>query len=238
MAAISPSNPSLGTGGTFGSVSATGYAFKTDSMGTVVPIPGYGNSEFSADHSWNVLAQGKPLQLKLPAGTPIGTLDIELRAPDVTRSNPGGEATYAATEFLSGGNAPTVNWIVIAGTGTVMGRSDQTVTANDVNALVPIQLGTRIGTKPDGTTSSMNAFVASRCVSATCTLKLGILRPLVLVGGTAVPYLEYRITSLTPIPEQWIRISAEGYVRGFRKTRYREVEQVTTEEAMDFTVFQ
>lgn len=55
-----------------------------------------------------------------------------------------------------------------------------------------------------------------------------------------MPYLEYRITTpnSTPIPQQWTRVSSEGYSRGFRQTRTRNVEQSTVSEALDFTVFQ
>lgn len=55
-----------------------------------------------------------------------------------------------------------------------------------------------------------------------------------------MPYLEYRITTptSTPIPQQWTRVSSEGYSRGFRQTRTRNVEQTTVSEALDFTVFQ
>lgn len=55
-----------------------------------------------------------------------------------------------------------------------------------------------------------------------------------------MPYLEYRITTpnSTPIPQQWTRVSSEGYSRGFRQTRTRNVGQSTVSEALDFTVFQ
>jgi hypothetical protein len=73
-----------------------------------------------------------------------------------------------------------------------------------------------------------------------CTVKLSIVRALETVVGNGMPYLEYRITTpaLSPIPQQWTRVSAEGYSRGFRQTRTRNVEQTTVNEALDFTVFQ
>ncbi len=55
-----------------------------------------------------------------------------------------------------------------------------------------------------------------------------------------MPYLEYRLSSAvaTPIPQQWTRVVAEGYSRGFKQTKIRNVEQNTVGEALDFTVFQ
>lgn len=87
----------------------------------------------------------------------------------------------------------------------------------------------------------MNAFATANCTTTVrCTLKISIVRALETVTRVGMPYLEYRITTpnSTPIPQQWTRVSSEGYSRGFRQTRTRNVGQSTVSEALDFTVFQ
>jgi|GEM_PF-6295274 len=53
-----------------------------------------------------------------------------------------------------------------------------------------------------------------------------------------IPYLEYQANFDTSIPLQFATINAEGYAAGFRQNITRYVQQLTTNEAMDFTVFQ
>lgn len=71
-------------------------------------------------------------------------------------------------------------------------------------------------------------------------MKFSIVHALQTLDGRAMPYLEYRMSSATatPIPQQWTRVTAEGYSRGFKQTKVRNVEQNTVSEALDFTVFQ
>ncbi len=148
------------------------------------------------------------------------------------------ESGYAPGDQLLGGTGASVIWLVSGGTGVLISEVSSAISANDVNATPKITLALRRGRLPDGTVSTVRNFSDTFCQSASCTLKLAIVTPPVIGAGIAVPYLEYRIVSPSPIPEQWIRITAEGYERGYRKSAVREVRQTTTNEAMDFTVFQ
>lgn len=40
------------------------------------------------------------------------------------------------------------------------------------------------------------------------------------------------------IPQQYTTIMAEGYAPGFKQTIIKKLQQATTNEALDFTVFQ
>lgn len=243
LSSLSAENPGTETGGTVGSLSWTGYSFSTLGSGTVVPKPGFGNSEYAGDHNWNVIAQGRPVQLKLPAGMNPAVLAVELRVPDVDRNGKWGEGLAPfddPNEALSGGTLETVNWIIVGSGETLMSSDSQTIEADQVNLTAPIDLSSRTGSTLNNGTGSFAAFGNDYCVTPAfrCTFKLSVTRPLVTVGGRSIPYLEYRITAPAPIPQQWMRVSAEGYSRGFKQTVVREMEQATVSEALDFTVFQ
>lgn len=239
LSSLSGSNPGTETGSSAGALTSSGFKLTTVGSGTVVPKPGFGNSEY--DDDWNLIAAGKPVQIKLPAGYDPSNLSFEFRVPDLDRDGQSGEtgSPDAATEGLSGATAQTVNWIVSASGETLVSSASQLITANDVNGTAPVTLGSLTGSTLANAASTVSAFATANCAgSIRCTVKLSIVRALETKAGVAVPYLEYRITSPTSIPQQWTRVTAEGYSRGFKQTRVKNVEQTTVGEAMDFTVFQ
>jgi hypothetical protein len=91
-----------------------------------------------------------------------------------------------------------------------------------------------------GSSDTFNNFYTSNCTPSpnTCTLKLSLINPLTLSSGESAPYLEYQAHFDTPIPLQTAVIETEGYAGGFRKNITRFIQQMTTNEALDFTVFQ
>lgn len=134
-----------------------------------------------------------------------------------------------------------MNWIISGSGDSLVSATTQLITANQVNQTTVIQLSGFTGSNLSNATQTVNAFSAAKCTgSVRCTLKISVIRALETVAGTGMPYLEYKITTpnSTPIPQQWTRVSSEGYSRGFRQTRTRNVEQTTVNEALDFTIFQ
>lgn len=91
-----------------------------------------------------------------------------------------------------------------------------------------------------GSSSNLESFYASNCsASNACTLKLSLINPLMLQDGvTIAPYLEYQANFNVPVPLQTAVVETQGYMGGFRKNITRFVQQMTTNEALDFTVFQ
>lgn len=241
LSSLSGSLPGTETGSSLGALSGSGYKLSTVGSGTVIPAPGFGNSEYDAD--WNIVSAGKPIQIKLPAGYSPAGLQFEFRVPDLDEDGKLGEtgAPDNGTEALSGGTAQIVNWIISGSGDSLVASNSQIITANQVNQTSPVDLSTLTGSDLSNATKTVSAFAASNCVGGVrCTVKLSIVRALETVVGNGMPYLEYRITTpaLSPIPQQWTRVSAEGYSRGFRQTRTKNVEQTTVNEALDFTVFQ
>lgn len=89
LASLSGSLPGAETGSTVGSLSGSGYRLTTLGSGTVIPAPGFGNSEY--DDDWNVIAPGRPLQIKLPTNYNPGALRFEFRVPDLDEDGRLGE---------------------------------------------------------------------------------------------------------------------------------------------------
>lgn len=242
LLSLSGANPGTETGSTAGNLVSSGYALSTVGSGTVVPKPGLGNSEFDTD--WNVLTSGKPIQIKLPVAFKPSDLAFEFRVPDLNRNGATGEdgGGDSATESLSGGSAQTINWIITGSGDSLVAAASQVLTANQVNQTASASLATLTGSNLSNTGLTVSAFGTANCAPPVrCSIKFSIIRALETKSSVAVPYLEYRITSINgagPIPQQWTRITSEGYSRGFKQSRVRNVEQTTVGEALDFTVFQ
>lgn len=65
--------------------------------------------------------------------------------------------------------------------------------------------------------------------------------------GSETQYLGYGVDSITnmglsfssnSLPSQYTTIDAEGFAVGFKRTRTKKIQQLTTNEALDFTVYQ
>lgn len=103
-----------------------------------------------------------------------------------------------------------------------------------------ITLGTKMGLILSGSTYTFQNFYNNNCQPdpKVCSLKLSLVNPLVLTTGESAPYLEYQARFDQAIPLQTAVIDSQGYAGGFRKNITRFIQQMTTNEALDFTVFQ
>lgn len=220
-----------------GSISnGSGFTYNIRAMSRVLPEAGKWNSDFNKD--WAVLAPGKPIQLALKSTNPIdwgnaGTY-FNFRVPDLNNDN-------TVNEFLTwGAAAPIINWVITA-SGESLQASGSQIMASDING-TPISLETRPGLTLSGTNVSFKDFYwppGNMCTgSNVCSLKLSLINPLLLTTGEKAPYLEYQAHLNEAIPLQTAVIETEGYMGGFKKNITRFIQQMTTSEALDFTVFQ
>lgn len=231
-----PSNPGVefSSGSTSGS---TSWNVTTTSSGTSIPILWQGNSEF--DHDWSRIGIGQPVQLKLPAGiNNWGSVEFHFRVPDLDRDG-------SNTETLSGGSSTgaIISWILTGSGDSLYASGSQAITDNyirvsdvDGNGLM---IEGKEGVTISGSGKTFWGFYGENCMSNPCSLKLGVINPLILSDGGYAPYLEYKITGFaTPVPQQYAVINAAGYSVGFKQNIQKQVQQTTTNEALDFTIFQ
>lgn len=73
------------------------------------------------------------------------------------------------------------------------------------------------------------------------------IRKVKLLPGSDIQYLGYGVDTITNLglsfpsnvlPSQYTSIEAEGFAIGFKRTRAKKIQQLTTNEALDFTVYQ
>ncbi len=91
--------------------------------------------------------------------------------------------------------------------------------------------------------SFYSSISGTNCVNYKCTLKLSMLRDILtndISTGRPISFIEYKIIFGTnpSIPQEFMKIKATGYANGFLRTRTLELPQMTTNQALDFAVFQ
>ncbi|OIP54952.1 hypothetical protein AUK10_00255 [Candidatus Gracilibacteria bacterium CG2_30_37_12] len=225
LLSMSGGNPSLEPSGNTLS-NGSGMIYSVTANGITLPQLGKGNSEY--DPNWSILAPGKPVQLLLKNNTPIDwSLSYFIfRVPNL-----------GVPQVLSGGTTPIINWTLSA-SGESLQASGSQIRASAINS-TNISLNTTPGMTLAGINSTFGSFYTTKCVSPiVCTLKLSLINPLLLTTGEVVPYIEYQAIFDEPIPLQTAVIETQGYAGGFRKNITHFIQQMTTNEALDFTVFQ
>ncbi len=85
------------------------------------------------------------MQLKIPAGTDPGTIQIRLRTPDFNRNGFWGEAGGDDGELLSGTTDPIVNWGISGSGEAIVAESGSVLTANQVNQTTSLTLASGTG---------------------------------------------------------------------------------------------
>lgn len=155
--------PGGGTGSGAGTLATSGFKLTVAASGSSVPIPGYGNSEY--DPNWNVLAVGRPIQLKLPASFDPTKVAFEFRVPDLDRDGNWGEngSGDASTEGLAGAGTGVINWIIVGSGSSLTSEPAKLVTADDVNATTDVTISARTGNDLTGSTMTVAAFSSAEC---------------------------------------------------------------------------
>jgi hypothetical protein len=202
--------------------------------GTVLPQPGLWNSEYDAN--WSILGPGKPIQLVLSTNlnwNPSNTY-LHFRVPDLDKN---GIWNQTLTGSL-GGNTPIINWSLSASGETLQASGSQIVATTASSGTISFTSTPWLTLS--WTPNNFSAFYTTKCGTGQppCTLKLSLINTLLLTSGEKAPYLEYQARFNATVPLQTAVVQTQGYAGGFRKNITRFIQQMTTNEALDFTVFQ
>lgn len=226
----------------------TGYTVTVLTGSNVIPVSGYGNSEY--DQNWNIISLGQPIQLVLPGGIQWSNVSIVFRIPDLNL-----DGNFDSNDGNLNTNSWYVNWILIgSGKALVPWDKDELILGSSLNMKWDISIAAKQGkairdnevkrwfseyysdSSPSGLwncNDSTNDFL--------CTIKFSILRPLIdeTPQWKNIPYLEYQITNIgRNIPLQFMTLDAKGVVYGYARVRRILIPQITTNAAFDFAVFQ
>lgn len=219
----------------------SGMIYRITASGTTLPQTGQGNSEY--DKNWSILAPGKPVQLLLSNNAAL-TQKFSFRVPDLKWDGSFSQ-TLSGTAML-----PIINWALSASGDTLQASGSYSTTgvflwgsyimATLATSGTVIFDNSKVWLTLSGSSTDFSSFYTSNCTTTLpkCTLKLSLINPLILTTGETAPYLEYQAIFSTAVPLQTAVIQTEGYAGGFRKNITRYIQQMTTNEALDFTVFQ
>lgn len=238
---MSSSDPSIQTTWT-GGTAISWYNFVTKAKVDKIPQDTEWNSEY--DKNYNKIWIWDPVQLVINSSSPIDWSGVKFnfKIPDLNWN-------WISDEALSWGLSWTwiINWI-LSGSGksafasgelNMIKWSEIPITDWNISGKNWVDLNWSWATFSQFYSNSI--YWLWNCnTTEKCTLKLSLINPLSLSNWQIAPYLEYKIifSAWTLIPNQYTKIVSDGNSFWFKRTIKRNVEQVTSNEAMDFTVFQ
>lgn len=233
------------------------FAYTITASGHTIPTPWDWNSWY--DHDWNIIWFGQPIQLVLDEWIDWNMISFHFRVPNISSTE---------TLSLEWWSLPIINWILSWSGNILYSSWSQIkandVSDSSVNPTPPIFLDSKNWFDINWTTWTIKEFYRSTigsnftdvlwnwlsttpsgdgqsCSWNKCTLKLSLINDLITTIWTRLPYLEYKIeldwTNPTA-PLQYATIRADGYSYWFKRSLKRDIQQLTTNEALDFTVFQ
>ncbi len=224
---LSPSDP--GTNYLSGTLDTNPRYWKTSTVaqGPKIPLSGQWNSEYNKDY--NRIALGQPVQLVLKSLSDVNSVTAIFK-------------TFSGTT-LSGSltSSGIIAWTLNNGSDTLISNTGGLIKGADILGVTLLDIETLDGITGTGVTYTLWDFYTAYCDGSIkiCTLKFLIIEPLINDKNNPIPYLEYKLDfGGTSIPQQYTTITAEGYAPGFKQTIIKKLQQATTNEALDFTVFQ
>lgn len=240
-------------------VTDTGYLMYMTTGSSIIPAPSKGNSPYNAD--WNIFSLGQPVQLVIPNGVDWWDPSMQFRfrippqflswvalADRAFQNNGSGYINwmfvYDTGAFYADTEVNTIPWTQIFISGWAVNNTPQFNFAADLSAVYGRYYVDSIFTgelEDYYNNAAYGPWInGANCAGYNCTLKLSIIRPLKLVNGKTIPYLEYQVEfpNSTILPLQFMTLQSYGYSRGYIRTRRIFVPQITTNTALDFTVFQ
>lgn len=253
LLSMSWSLPWYETWATIWSITSTGISYSVVANWSWIPEPGKWNSYFRKDY--NRLWLWEPLQLIINTGSIAWSSGsgIILQMPDLNNDTLSNDRlAWSTWSWL-------VNWMLSwennVWSGVVISASWETNMLQiwTLNSLwyVSYTLGGRnwvdlnwsgwtfqqfySGANPpfNPSNSLWNCSNTQKCV-----LKFSLIKPLVSSSWATFPYLEYKFNTSKPIPLQFAIVKADWYSYWFKRSIEKQVRQITTNEALDFTVFQ
>jgi hypothetical protein len=205
---------------------------------SIIPQAGKGNSTLNSDY--NIISLGEPLQLVIPPGIDWNNVFFEFRVPSIAW-----QGTWVALSMNSSG---VILW-TIGYTGASLFASGETqiFKGTDLNTSTNI-FASFSGVSNTGSFVTITDFYTNTdflwtngayCTGFSCTLKLSMIRPVLLSDGRTLPFLEYRINfSGIHVPTQYMTLESTAYAYKFLRTRTVRIPQITTNTALDFAVLQ
>ena len=224
--------------GSLSNAYGSGKQLLVDSWSSIIPRPGKGNSTISSDY--NIISLGEPLQLVIPSGVDWNNVTFEFRVPPIAWQGTG--------VALSMDNSGVILW-TFGYTGASLFASGETQIFKwiDLNT-VTNKFSSFSGITNSGSSVSIGDFYTNmsylginwaNCAGFACTLKLSLIRPVLLADGRSLPFLEYRINFWwVTVPTQFMTIDSTAYAYKFLRTRTVAIPQITTSTALDFAVLQ
>jgi hypothetical protein len=227
---MSSSDPSRETTWT-GWNTVSSYNYKLTANTSIIPLSWEWNSEY--DKNFNKIWIWQPIQLVINNNSiSWNNVIFNFKVPDLN---------WNWNESLSNTSSGVINWI-LSGSGTSAFASWETnmIKWSEVN-WVNWKIWWKNWMDLNWSWGTFSQFYTQFGCSILnkCTLKLSVINPLLLSNWQIAPYLEYKIDFLwSTIPNQYSKIESNWNAFWFKRTIKRNVEQLTSNEAMDFTVFQ
>ncbi len=218
---------------------STGRSLIALTGSSIIPSAGEGNSPF--DDDYNILTLGDPIQLVIPNGIIWNNVTFDFQIPRI------GTATWANP---ANGGSGYILWTLGYTWASLFASGELNIFKwNDINNPTT-QFGTFEWTTNSGTTNySVNTFYTTadylgaggvNCTAFACTLKLSLIRPILLTDGRTLPFLQYKIDFWggNIVPNQYMILESSSYSYGFFRSYTLRIPQITTNTALDFAILQ
>ncbi len=225
--------------------SGSGYELIAQTGGSVIPSPWQGNSPFSS--GYNLITLSEPVQLVIPNWVNWSNVKIKFRVPDLDEDD--------VSEIIQVSN--TLSWVILWTFGS---REDILYASGETNIIQyrhifdgndianPFSIKDKEWFLSSNTASGETFWSfytntlwpgGDKCKNYKCTLKFSMIRRIPLDLQKTLPFLEYKIEfAPTTIPNRYMKIDSNAYVRGYLRSRHVEIPQITTNTALDFAVLQ
>lgn len=218
------------------------YSFQITASGKTIPSLWNWNSIYNSD--WNRIWPWEPVQLMITSSINWDDVYFYFKVPNLNN-------WWSAITLSWWTTLPIINWILSWSGKSLIASWSQITAANiwDSTSSWIINLASKNWIDLNWSWWTFSTFydwgitfptwLWSECTNYQCTLKLSIINQLLSTSWEAIPYLEYKIIWLNQsIPLQYATINANWISYWFKRNVKREIRQLTTNEALDFTVFQ
>ena len=217
---------------------ATWYSITMTSTWTIVPWAWKWNSEY--DKNWNRIAPGEPIQLYVTWNQ--DWKNFKFRVPDLDWNNNWSNETLSWWILWIINWQLSWSWLTLNSSWTYI-KANQIWNISTTWTTWNIDISGFIWSDLNDSSSNLLAFynwIKPNCNNLTqkCSIKLSIINELKTTTWTPIPYLEYQITFLNSVPQQYVDINTDWKSYWFKKTINTKYRVDTTSEAFDFTVFQ
>ncbi|EKD65789.1 MAG: hypothetical protein ACD_49C00085G0004 [uncultured bacterium (gcode 4)] len=220
------------------------YNYVTKAKVNTIPLPSEWNSEYNTNY--NKIWIWEPVQLVINSSSSIdwSWVKFNFKIPDLNQNWSNDESLISSMNWTW-----MVNWILSGSWKSFFASGEvNMIRWSNINSTSDLYLNNMNWTDLNWSWMTFAQFYGNtiswlwNCSSTweKCVLKLSIINPLNLSNWQVAPYLEYKITfpTWTLIPNQYTKIVSDWNSFWFKRTIKKNVEQLTSNEAMDFTVFQ